>query len=371
MRAWENVREATLSSSAPSLVYEEGSLIKRAIRDLYNKDIDEVLVSGDEGYREAKDFMRMLMPSHAKAVKAYKEPTPLFAAFGVEAQLDAMFSNQVSLKSGGYLVINPTEALVSIDVNSGRSTREHNIEDTALKTNLEAADEVGAPVASARSRRPDRHRFHRHGREAQQPRGREAPQGCAQKRPCTHPDRADIALRTARNVAPAHAHRCSGEFLRGLPDLWADPASSARRLPSPCMCCARSRKPCSRAPRTISRCAPHFAVAFYILNQKRASLRELEDRFGVEISVIADETLHSTAPFAIDRGEPVTRAQPKARTAAAAEPVTAVSTMEEADAEEAAEDETARDTRPDDDSGEGTGKRRRRRRRRRGRGEKR
>jgi len=142
MRAWENVREATMSSSAPALVYEEGSLIKRAIRDLYNKDIDEVLVSGDEGYREAKDFMRMLMPSHAKAVKAYKEPTPLFAAFGVEAQLDAMFSSQVSLKSGGYLVINPTEALVSIDVNSGRSTREHNIEDTALKTNLEAADEV-------------------------------------------------------------------------------------------------------------------------------------------------------------------------------------------------------------------------------------
>ena len=142
MRAWESVREQTLSSTAPALTYEEGSLIKRAIRDLYNKDIDEVHVSGDDGYREAKDFMRMLMPSHAKVVKAYKDPTPLFAAFGVEAQLDAMFSNQVSLKSGGYLVINPTEALVSIDVNSGRSTREHNIEDTALKTNLEAADEV-------------------------------------------------------------------------------------------------------------------------------------------------------------------------------------------------------------------------------------
>ena len=142
MRLWESVRELTLQSSAPALVYEEGSLIKRAIRDLYNKDIDEVLVSGDDGYREAKDFMRMLMPSHAKIVKPYKEPAPLFAKYGIEAQLDAMFSNQVTLKSGGYLVINPTEALVSIDVNSGRSTREHNIEDTALKTNLEAAEEI-------------------------------------------------------------------------------------------------------------------------------------------------------------------------------------------------------------------------------------
>src|SRR5829696_387104 len=124
MRLWESVRELTLTSSAPALVYEEGSLIKRAIRDLYNKDIDEVMVAGDEAHREAKDFMRMLMPSHAKAVKPYKDPQPLFARFGIEQQLDAMFSNHVTLKSGGYLVINPTEALVSIDVNSGRSTRE-------------------------------------------------------------------------------------------------------------------------------------------------------------------------------------------------------------------------------------------------------
>ncbi len=142
MRLWESVRELTLSSSAPALVYEEGSLIKRAIRDLYNKDIDEVLVAGDDAYREAKDFMRMLMPTQSKVVKPYRDPSPLFARFGIEQQLDAMFSNHVSLRSGGYLVINPTEALVSIDVNSGRATREHDIEDTALKTNLEAAEEV-------------------------------------------------------------------------------------------------------------------------------------------------------------------------------------------------------------------------------------
>lgn len=142
MRLWENVRELTLKSSAPSLVYEEGSLVKRSIRDLYNKDINEVLVAGDDGYREAKDFMRMLMPSHAKNVQPYRDPSPLFIRYGVEPQLDAMFSPQVTLRSGGYIVINQTEALVSIDVNSGKSTREHNIEDTALATNLEAAEEV-------------------------------------------------------------------------------------------------------------------------------------------------------------------------------------------------------------------------------------
>ncbi|MDB5473041.1 MAG: ribonuclease, partial [Devosia sp.] len=142
MRLWESVRELTLKSQAPCLVYEEGSLIKRTIRDLYNKDIDEVFVAGDEAFREAKDFMRMIMPSHAKNVLLYKEDQPLFSKYGIEQQLDSMFSPTVTLPSGGYIVINPTEALVSIDVNSGRSTKEHNIEDTALQTNLEAADEV-------------------------------------------------------------------------------------------------------------------------------------------------------------------------------------------------------------------------------------
>ncbi len=142
LRLWENVRDLTLESSAPSLVYEEGSLIKRSIRDLYNKDVDTVLVEGEEAYREAKDFMRMLMPSHAKNVQAYKDPQPVFIRNQVEPQLDALFSSHCGLKSGGYLVINQTEALVAVDVNSGKSTKEHNIEDTALRTNLEAAEEV-------------------------------------------------------------------------------------------------------------------------------------------------------------------------------------------------------------------------------------
>ena len=143
LRMWDTIRELTLKSNAPACVYEEGDLVKRAIRDLYNKDVTEVVVEGDEGYRNAKDFMRMLMPSHAKNVKPFKEAVPLFQRHHIEAQLDAMFSPTVTLKSGGYIVINQTEALVSIDVNSGRATREHSIEETATKTNLEAADEIG------------------------------------------------------------------------------------------------------------------------------------------------------------------------------------------------------------------------------------
>ncbi len=142
VRLWENIRTLTLKSIAPCLIYEEASLIKRAIRDLYDKDIGNVLVEGDGGYREAKDFMKMLMPSHSKNVQPYKEKTPLFLQHNVESQLDAMYRPTVRLKSGGYIVINQTEALIAVDVNSGKSTRERNIEQTALRTNLEAADEA-------------------------------------------------------------------------------------------------------------------------------------------------------------------------------------------------------------------------------------
>ncbi|MGI9513491.1 MAG: Rne/Rng family ribonuclease [Anderseniella sp.] len=142
LRMWESVRELTLKSAAPTLVYEEGNLIKRSIRDLYSKDIDEVVVEGEEGFREAKDFMKMLMPSHARNVKLYKDTRQLFTRHQVESQLDGLFTPNVTLPSGGYIVMNQTEALVSIDINSGKATREHSIEDTALKTNLEAAAEI-------------------------------------------------------------------------------------------------------------------------------------------------------------------------------------------------------------------------------------
>ncbi|WP_147104773.1 ribonuclease E/G [Tateyamaria sp. syn59] len=141
-RLWEQIRELTLKSIAPAKIYEEGDLIKRSIRDLYNREIDEVFVEGERGYRIAKDFMKMIMPSHAKNVKQYQDALPLFARYQVETYLAGMFNPTVQLKSGGYIVIGVTEALVAIDVNSGRATKEGSIEETALKTNLEAADEV-------------------------------------------------------------------------------------------------------------------------------------------------------------------------------------------------------------------------------------
>ncbi len=141
-RLWDEIRQTTLSSTAPSLIHSDSDLIKRAIRDIYNREIEEVIVEGEDGYKSAKSFMKMLMPSHARRVKAYSDPVPLFQRYGAEDQLRAMYDPMVQLKSGGYLIINPTEALVSIDINSGRSTKEHGIEQTALHTNLEAAREI-------------------------------------------------------------------------------------------------------------------------------------------------------------------------------------------------------------------------------------
>jgi len=141
-KIWSNIRELTMRSVAPSLVYEEGNLIKRAIRDLYDRNIDEVLVDGAKGYRSAKEFMTLLMPSHAKRVQSYTDKVPLFQRFQIESQLESIYSEIVTLKSGGYIVINPTEALISIDVNSGRATKHRNIEETAIKTNIESAYEI-------------------------------------------------------------------------------------------------------------------------------------------------------------------------------------------------------------------------------------
>lgn len=141
-RLWDEIRENTLKSSAPALIHSDSDLIKRAIRDIYNRDIEDVIVEGEGGYRAARDFMKLLMPSHVKKVKQYADPVPLFQRYGAEDQLTAMYDPVVQLRSGGYIVINPTEALVSIDINSGRSTKEHGIEATALNTNLEAAREI-------------------------------------------------------------------------------------------------------------------------------------------------------------------------------------------------------------------------------------
>ena len=240
LRMWETVRETTLSSSAPTLVYEEGSLIKRAIRDLYSKEVEEIVVAGETGYREARQFMRLLMPSHVNSVQLYRDTAPVFAKAGVESQLDAMFSNQVTLKSGGYIVINQTEAFVAIDVNSGRSTREHNIEDTALRTNLEAADEVARQLRLRDLAGLDRGRLHRYGGVAEQSCGREANKGRVEERPRAHPGRPHFALRSARNVASAHPHRRARGLDRGLlplPGRWRRAIDRLDR--APCAACAR------------------------------------------------------------------------------------------------------------------------------------
>ncbi|GLI94605.1 Rne/Rng family ribonuclease [Methylocystis echinoides] len=302
LRLWESVRELTLRSSAPTLVYEEGSLIKRAIRDLYGRDVEEIVVSGDDAYREAKDFMRMLMPSHAKNVKQHREAAPIFAESGVEAQLDAMFSNHVTLKSGGYLVINQTEALVAIDVNSGRSTREHNIEDTALRTNLEAADEVarqlrlrdlaGLIVVDFIDMEESRNN------RAVERRLKDALKN----------DRARIQVGRISHFGLLEMSR--QRIRAGVVE------GSTVACPH-CMGAGHVRSTASVAlhvlrvlEEALIKSAAHDVtlrtrgvVALYILNQKRAHLHALETRFGVHITVAADDSLTGANYHALERGE--------------------------------------------------------------------
>ncbi|MGO4705147.1 ribonuclease E/G [Microvirga sp. 2MCAF38] len=373
MRLWESVRELTLTSSAPSLVYEEGSLIKRAIRDLYNKDIDDILVSGDEGYREAKDFMRMLMPSHAKIVQPYREPQPLFAKHGVEAQLDAMFSNTVTLKSGGYLVINPTEALVSIDVNSGRSTREHNIEDTALRTNLEAAEEISRQLRLRDLAGLVVIDFI----DMEEKRNNRAVEKKLNE--CLKNDRARIQV---GRISPFGLLEMSRQRIRtgvlessSVPCPHCAGTGFVRATPSVALNVLRSIE------ETLIKNAGYNLVvrarseaAFYMLNQKRIHLRELETRFGVSITVLADDSLMGTTTFAVDRGEPALRLEHKAAATGVQIdtiiPVDEPAEVEEPTFEEAEDEAEGVEGAPEGERGEeedGQGRRRRRRRRRRGR----
>ena len=288
MRLWENVRALTLESVAPCLVYEEGSLIKRSIRDLYNKDISEILVSGEQGYREAKDFMRMLMPSHAKVVQPYREQLPIFAHNGIEAQLDGMLQPEVTLKSGGYLVINQTEALVAIDVNSGRSTKEHSIEETACQTNLEAAEEVARQLRlrdlaglvvidfiDMEEKRNNR---------------------LVEKKlkDCLKDDRARIQV---GRISHFGLMEMSRQRIR---------ASVLESTMQPCPHCNGTgyiRSDSSLALHVLRSIEeyllrnPHFniivrtsvATALYVLNHKRQALSDLENRFGLTINIEADD----------------------------------------------------------------------------------
>ncbi|MBB3929841.1 ribonuclease E [Kaistia hirudinis] len=367
LRLWENVRELTLRSAAPTLVYEEGSLIKRSIRDLYNKDIDEILVAGDDGYREAKDFMRMLMPSHAKNVQPYRETQPIFARYAVEAQLDAMFSPQVTLKSGGYLVINQTEALVAIDVNSGRSTREHNIEDTAYQTNLEAAEEVARQLRLRDLAGLIVIDFI----DMEEKRNNRAVEN--KLKTALKNDRARIQVGRISHFGLLEMSR--QRIRTGV-------VESSMEVCPHCHGTGHVRAPASVALHVLRsiedgllKGATHnliirtrVAVALYILNQKRGHLAEIEERFGISITVLADESVTSAAHYTLERGEPVTPRElpvpaPTIVQPDSIEPVDEVVVEEEEieTAEAEAEPEEAASER----GGEGGGRRKRRRRRRR------
>jgi len=303
MRLWENVRNLTLKSTAPALVYEEGSLIKRSIRDLYNKEISEIVVSGEEGYREAKDFMKMLMPSHAKVVQPYKDLMPIFARSGIDAQLDKMVQPQVTLKSGGYIIINQTEALVAIDVNSGRSTREHSIEDTALQTNLEAAEEVarqlrlrdlaGLIVIDFIDMEENRN-----NRAVEK-----------KVKDCLKHDRARIQVGRISHFGLLEMSR---QRIR------ASVLESTMQVCAHCGGTGHVRSPSSVALHVLrgieeyllKHTTHHITVrttgetALYMLNNKRDTIIDLETRFGLSIDFASDPDVGSQY-FAIDRGAPV------------------------------------------------------------------
>jgi ribonuclease E len=291
MRLWSEIRDLTLKSTAPALIHEEGNLIKRSIRDLYARDIDEVVVEGEEGYRTAKTFMRMLMPSHARRVQHYRDPmVGLFHRFQVESQIDAVHSPVAQLRSGGYLVINQTEALVAIDVNSGRATRERNIEETALKTNLEASDEIGRQLRLRDLAGLIVIDFidmeeHRHN-SAVERRLKEALKN----------DRARIQVGriSAFGLMEMSRQRLRPSLTEAStqPCLHCGGTGFVRSTESTALHVLRSiEEEGARARSAEIRVYVPTAVALYMLNQKRDSLAQIEARYGLRAMIDRDDTL--------------------------------------------------------------------------------
>ena len=367
-RMWEQIRALTLKSIAPEKIYEEGDLIKRSIRDLYNKDIDEVIVAGEAGYRNAKDFMKMIMPSHAKNVKFYTEQLPLYARYQVEGYLAGMFNPTVQLPSGGYIVIGITEALVAIDVNSGRATKEGSIEQTATKTNLEAADEVARQLRlrdlaglividfidmderrnniAVEKRMKDKLKTDRARIQVGRISGFGLMEMSRQRlRPgmleattqmCSHCHGTGL-LRSDDNVALAILRALEEEGVRG-----------------------RSKEVLVRCP---------ISIANFLMNGKREHIAEIEGRYGMSVRIECDTTLVSP-DFAIEKFKTATRVVPEAA------PIVASAIMFEDDDDDIVEDtpdeEEAVEAAPQAATAETAGgeerpkKKRRRRRRRRG-----
>ena len=371
-RLWDGIREATLGSAAPALIYGDSDLIKRAIRDIYNKDIDEVIVEGEEGYLHAKEFMKLLMPSHARRVKQYADAVPLFQRAHVEDQLAAMYHPVVQLKSGGYLVINPTEALVSIDINSGRSTREHNIEQTATATNLEAAKEIARQLrlrdmaglvvidfidmdnnsnvrkvekAMKDALKDDRARI-QVGRissfglmEMSRQRLRTGVLE-ASTRACPHCEGTGL-VRTASSAGLSALRMIEDEAARGRGSLLTLRASQEATI--------------------------------YVLNRKRADIAEIEDRYGVQVEILPDRE-EEGARMSVEASGPPPAYAPKIEALIEEDYDDVPEEIEDEEEDETVEEAEEqprreggrrpeqRDERSDDD-GEGRGRGRRRRRR--------
>jgi len=357
-RLWDEIREKTLASTAPTLIHSDSDLVKRAIRDIYNRDIEEVVVEGEDGYKAARQFMKLLMPSHARRVKAYADPVPLFQRYGAEDQLSAMYDPVVQLRSGGYLVINPTEALVSIDINSGRSTKEHGIEQTALSTNLEAAQEIARQLRlrdmaglvvidfidmeyNSNIRKVER----------------------AMKDALKH-DRARIQVgrisgfglmemsrqRLRTGVLEATTRPCPHCDGTGLVRTASSAGLSALRL---------IEDEAAKGKGTLITLYASTEAAVYLLNAKRTDLLEIEQRYGVTVQVVP-EGEDEGAKMRVTSGGPRPTSVPKF------EPI--VDDFEDEDEPEIEDEEEEDDA--EDEDGEARN-RKRRRRRRGGRGRKR
>nr|WP_259943019.1 ribonuclease E/G [Sulfitobacter sp. M368] len=367
-RLWEQIRELTLKSIAPAKIYEEGDLIKRSIRDLYNREIDEVFVEGERGYRIAKDFMKMIMPSHAKNVKRYEEGLPLFARYQVESYLSGMFNPTVQLPSGGYIVIGVTEALVAIDVNSGRATKEGSIEQTALKTNLEAADEVARQLrlrdlaglividfidmderknnASVEKRMKDKLKTDRARIQV----GRISGFGLMEM----------SRQRLRPGMIEATTQPCQACHGTGLIRSDDNLALSIIRQIEEEGTRRRSREVLVKCP---------VGIANFLMNQKREHIAQIEARYGLSVRIEGDPSLVSPE-FTLEKFKTATR-----NVAPVADHIVSVDTslMDQIDEDEAdttSDEETPEAQSPHQDSGDsdGEGKPKRRRRRRRSRG---
>ncbi|KER35018.1 ribonuclease, partial [Sphingobium indicum F2] len=366
-RLWDEIREKTLKSDAPALIHNDSDLIKRAIRDIYNKDIEEVIVEGEYGYKAAKDFMKLLMPSHARRVKQYADAVSLFQRASVEDQLAAMYNPVVQLKSGGYLVINPTEALVSIDINSGRSTREHGIEQTAVATNLEAAREIARQLrlrdmaglvvidfidmemnsnirkvekAMKEALKDDRARIQV---------GRISGFGLMEM--------SRQRLRTG--VLEASTRQCPHCEGTGLVRTASSAGLSALRM---------LEEEAARGRGNLITLRASQEAAFYVLNNKRRELDEIEQRYGVRIAILPDGEVEG-ARMSVEASGP--RPERVVDYTPMVEDDDDLDVVEELDEEEIEEVEAAQEERAErgedrGDDREGGGRRRRRRRRRRG-----